>query len=67
MARKIKIDRNVAEYLVDLLEDASPCKCGTWRIDLSDGIRREFGMCQMENYNEIREGAVKLLSSNTEK
>ena len=44
MARNIKINREQAEWLVDLLEELDPREVGTWRVDLSERIRSEFGM-----------------------
>lgn len=43
---KVEITRTEAEHLVDLLEDnPAPCTTNvTWRLDLADQLRAQFGM-----------------------
>ena len=48
MGQNIKLSRDQAEWLVDLLEEADPLEVGTWRVDLSESIRAVFGMCSKE-------------------
>ncbi|MEE9401620.1 MAG: hypothetical protein V3V47_00325 [Desulfobacteria bacterium] len=48
------MNRDTAEWLVDLLEEANPFQVGIWRIDLAYDIRRKFGMKPMEEYADIR-------------
>lgn len=43
MARSIIIDRNEADWLIELLEDCDPTKVGTWRHDIAAEIREQFG------------------------
>lgn len=46
--RNLPIDRNEAEWLVNLLEECDPKKSGTWRFDLASEIRTLFGMVSRE-------------------
>lgn len=54
MPRAIKITRDEAEWLVDLLEDCDPEKVGTWRHNLASEIRLVFGMVTAEQEKELR-------------
>lgn len=61
--RHLSLTRTEAEWLVALLEDCNPKTVGTWRHDLADEIRYEFGMGELSEFITSDATARRRLSS----